>query len=409
MVSYSYFPAGQVSNVTSVAGTFSYFYDEAERISQIESSNDTFTYSYNPCNGLVSNVAYTISTNLDVAYTYDDLDRVTKIIWDKSKGEGGPFRELEYEYNSVGMITSVVQSEYFQLSSRTAYTYDELDRLTGEKRLNSSSETLYEIGYSYDEVGNRTQKTQNGVTVSYSYSNGCNRLTGWTATSTNDFADLRKIDIFGYSSETIGINSALGQLYVSNSVSGSSATPSVSGINFEYSAFSVVAGTQQLVAAIGDVAGNVEYATNTVVVTIVTNADYEYNSASCITNIKYAGTGGYTNESYISWNSQYQITSVSTNGALTEVYQYDGLGRRTRIVTGATTNYLVYDGIHVVAEVNTAGQLQKSYTLGSGGRQHSDHDHWLWHSHNEYLLLRERSFRLGSHGSEHIWRHCGRI
>jgi hypothetical protein len=42
----------------------------------------------------------------------------------------------------------------------------------------------------FDEVGNRTVKTNGGTTVSYTYSNGCNRLTGWSATSTNGFTGV---------------------------------------------------------------------------------------------------------------------------------------------------------------------------------------------------------------------------
>jgi RHS repeat-associated protein len=49
---------------------------------------------------------------------------------------------------------------------------------------------------------------------------------------------------------------------------------------------------------------------------------------------------------------------------MVESYGYDALGRRVYVAQGSTTNWLVYNGIHVVAEVNASGQLQKSYTWG---------------------------------------------
>jgi RHS repeat-associated protein len=42
------------------------------------------------------------------------------------------------------------------------------------------------------------------------------------------------------------------------------------------------------------------------------------------------------------------------------------LGRRVSIADGTTTNYLVYSGTHVVAEVDVAGNVKKSYTHGPG-------------------------------------------
>ena len=206
--------------------------------------------------------------------------------------------------------------------------------------------------------------------MSYQYSNGCNRMLGWTAVSTNDFEDLRSVDVTGFSSETIGTNPTLGQLYVSNSVGGSALAPSVFGADFTLASCLLPFGTSSLVAAIGDVAGNVGYATSTVVLQIVTNGSYSYSQAGCITNIAYSGPGVGETIS-LSWNGLYQLTGLSTNGTPAEQNAYDPLGRRAwcsvRSPSGSMeTNYFVYDGPHVVADLDGTGGLVRTYTYGPG-------------------------------------------
>ncbi len=226
-----------------------------------------------------------------------------------------------------------------------------------------------DVSYSYDAVGNRLSKTVDGITVNYNHPYGTsgNRLSSWTATSTNNFESLRTISVAGHSSEEIGTNDMFGVLWVSNTVA---VTPDVDGTNFSVNSFVVGSGTQEIVAAIRDEAGNVGYATNTITTRIVTNAAYSYSDAGCLTNITYTGISYPKTTTSLKWNSQYQLTSVSTNGALVESYQYDSSGRRTCSVRSqsgiSTTNYYIYDGIQCVADTDSSGNLLRSYTWGPG-------------------------------------------
>jgi RHS repeat-associated protein len=129
-------------------------------------------------------------------------------------------------------------------------------------------------------------------------------------------------------------------------------------------------GTQQLVAAIRDFAGNTTYKTNTVQLSILTNGVYSYNTAGCVTNIRYSGAAS-TRNTGLTWDGKYKLTSITTNGALAENEKYDAVGRRVFCSNRAQgdsfeTNYFVYDGPHVVAEVNATGALQRAYVYGPG-------------------------------------------
>ena len=266
-----------------------------------------------------------------------------------------------YQYNAASMITNIL----LESGTNLAYSYDELDRVVSETSVSSVTSV---VAYSYDEVGNRLTKTKDdGTTVSYQYANGCNRLTGWTAASTNDFATCLASEISGSVSEIIGTNSGLGQCYVSNSLTGVSAIPSISGTNFSLAAslLPLAAGYNQIVAAIGDAAGNAGYATNTVLIQVITNASYGFSAAGCITNITYSGPG-VSETLGLTWNSQYQLAEMTTNGVSAERYGFDPFGRRVWTAQGTTTNFHVYDGVHCIADLNATGGLIRTYTFGPG-------------------------------------------
>jgi len=247
--------------------------------------------------------------------------------------------------------------------------YDSLDRLTREKHVDVYGQIASDEKYEFDLAGNRTKKTvldSTGnplVTVGYTLGTG-NRLASWTVAETNLMACF---PVAGYASETIGANDRFGALWVSNAVPGGmSVKPVLSGTNFLVDQMVVSMGTQTIVAAIRDVAGNTSYVTNTVIPTVVTNGAYQYNTAGCLTNIQYKGKD-YSQSLGLTWNGQYQLTAATTNGAVAERYGYDAAGRRLWVWDGtAGTNWFVYDGNQVVADLNSTGGLVRSYVWGTG-------------------------------------------
>ena len=212
----------------------------------------------------------------------------------------------------------------------------------------------------YNFAGNRQTKTSTDYTVNYTLSSG-NRLSQWAATSTNDFTALRTLRVEGNSSEAIGTDNRWGQLYVSNSIA---ITPEISGTNFWIDSFITGMGTQKVVAAIRDEAGNMGYATNEVFLTVVTNGAYQYSAAGCVTNIAYTGTQ-YAETKALGWNAQYQLVSVSSVCSVVS-YSYDVLGRRTSRAEGTNVEHYVCDGNQVVADLDENGNLLRSYVWGAG-------------------------------------------
>ena len=359
-VNYAYDLAGNVTNssvnLQSAVINRKYTYDKAERLTNMVAvagtSTQRFTYAYNADNGMVSVVS---NKNLRAEYQYDIMDRITSIDW-KNAG-GATILAFDYQYNAAGMITNRVLTRGSG-SVTTGYGYDDLDRLTSETE-NQQSEIITRQ-YSYDLAGNRLTKTGGDFPVNYSLGIG-NRLASWDATSTNDFASFRTLEVRGCSSEPIGTDSRWGQLYVSNSVA---VTPDINGTNFSIAAFTVGMGAQKVVAAIRDQAGNMGYATNEIFLTVVTNGAYQYNVAGCVTNIAYTGAD-YAHSVSLGWNSQYQLTSAGVDTNLVQ-YSYDVASRRISRTEGTNVEQYVYDGTQVIADLDGNGNVLRTYTWGLG-------------------------------------------
>ncbi|MES9943254.1 MAG: RHS repeat-associated core domain-containing protein [Candidatus Thiodiazotropha sp. 6PLUC1] len=73
-----------------------------------------------------------------------------------------------YGHDPVGNITD--WQDLLQTARDQSFSYDELDRLT------SATGAYGDLGYGYDAVGNRLNKTEDGVSETYNYETGSHRL-----------------------------------------------------------------------------------------------------------------------------------------------------------------------------------------------------------------------------------------
>lgn len=90
---------------------------------------------------------------------------------------------------------------------------------------------------------------------------------------------------------------------------------------------------------------------------------YTHDIAGNVTRIE--RTGRPTLD--LTWNSQYQLVSVATNGVFAEGYEYDALCRRVSTTTLEGTTRHVYDEKwQVIADLDEDGDVVASYTWGDG-------------------------------------------
>ena len=93
------------------------------------------------------------------------------------------------------------------------------------------------------------------------------------------------------------------------------------------------------------------------------SGSYAYDAAGNVTRIERDGKPTLD----LTWNSQYQLVSVSTNGAFAESYTYDALSRRVSTTTLEGTTRHIYDNNwQVIADIDEQGSVIASYTWGEG-------------------------------------------
>ena len=210
----------QTRHISQTTYTFSYQYDVANRTTKLTyPDNMQILYSYDDLNRLteikryvdgsndeilLDNVQYNTDNlltqfdygnDLQATFTYDSRDRSSAI--DIKNGETS-FLDLDYSHDNSSNITQLVNgwrdTSSTWHSETESYSYDGLDRLT------SASCTSWSHTYSYDKVGNRSGKdsvtytvnTVNEVTAlsdgtSFTYDDNGNRTQKTKGTDTWDY------------------------------------------------------------------------------------------------------------------------------------------------------------------------------------------------------------------------------
>ena len=94
-----------------------------------------------------------------------------------------------------------------------------------------------------------------------------------------------------------------------------------------------------------------------------TGGAYTHDVAGNVTRIERDGRPTLD----LTWNSQYQLVSVATNGVFAESYEYDALGRRVATANmEGSTRHVYDDNWQVVADLDEQENVIASYTWGEG-------------------------------------------
>jgi len=177
VVAYEYDNAGRRTQMTDPdSGETTYSYDNANRLTSLTNpNNETTSWTYNAA-ALVTQ--RTNANSAETLYTYNAANWITDVT--NQQSDETLLGSFEYLYDDVGNRTqvseSVLKTDNQNYDDATIYyTYDDLYRLTEEKRTTSN---FYWYVYEYDDAGNRTkltEKDQQGDptgTTNYSYDAG---------------------------------------------------------------------------------------------------------------------------------------------------------------------------------------------------------------------------------------------
>ena len=283
-------------------------YDQMGLLVQRQSSNGALvTYAYDVLGNRTNMTDYTGTT----FYQYDDLNRLTAVIYSKDNILGNADDlVLSYEYDLAGNETAIV----YPGGERIQYTYDNAGRISTAD--NVTRTLLFQ--YTYNPVtGQLTKLTRpNGIETDYSY-DGMGRLTNILHQTTSGGVLVAQ---YGYTLDAVGKTTL-----VTIKLQG--------GTRLEQYGFDYF-----------DRLTNAVYADNGVISANSLNVSYTYdgngNRLAMTTKTNNAVT---EIRSYTYGNENRLLTVTNQSGALIASYAYDPAGNRIQKVTTNNTAFYTYD------------------------------------------------------------------
>jgi RHS repeat-associated protein len=211
-ISFTYTPTGKRATMTDPSGSTTYTYDNRDRLKIKATPEGALNYTFDAHSNLKT-ITSSNSNGASVAYGYDVLNRLSTVADNRLQAQGATAFTTTYNYDPESNLLSytvpngVVTTNTFDPLNRLAttgsakgsalstyayarfaagnvnsvtelngrlvtYGYDNIYRLTSEAITSDPSGNNGTIGYQFDQVGNRLQRTSTLAAVpaaSYSY------------------------------------------------------------------------------------------------------------------------------------------------------------------------------------------------------------------------------------------------
>jgi RHS repeat-associated protein len=159
-ITYTYDDAGNCIALKTVSGTTSYSYDGLNRLISVTASDGSnTTYTYDKA-GNRTGIVY--PNKILTEYIYDNMNRLIQMVNKKSGGE--VISSYQYTLGPSGNRTKVIENT----GRVVEYIYDDTYKLLKENIIDFLAGNRY-INYSYDAVGNRLTRDDNGTITVYKW------------------------------------------------------------------------------------------------------------------------------------------------------------------------------------------------------------------------------------------------
>ena len=347
-VGYSYTPTGQRQQMVDGTGVTGYQYDQRDRLKYkllnwSQGPAVALYYQYD-ANGAVTNLASSTVNGATNVYSYDILGRLTNVL-------GGGMLAASYGYDAVGNL----QTMRYANGVTNLYQYDRLNRLTNEV-WKVTSTSVASFAYALGATGNRTNLTDNF--------NGTTRSYAWTYDPlyrlTNE--NISVLGNVGYGYDIVGnrtnrsstISGLTNQVYTFNtndwlnidSYDANGNTTGSGGKTYSYDAMNRLTNVNNTIFIAYD--GNGNRVSKTVGSTTTFYLLDDRNPSG-----------------YVQVLEEWTVTSSATN--LAKVYNY-GSDLISQRVPNTSTNYFIYDGHGSTrALTDNAGNVANVFTYDGYG------------------------------------------
>jgi RHS repeat-associated protein len=294
------------------------------------------------------------------SYTYDNLGRVLTV------NAPGTQPDLTYAYDNFGRVTLVAQTDH-----TLSYVYDALGRLISETTQITQTTTptsqTRTVAYEYDVAGRRTKLTwpgSNALHVTYTY-NTAGDLTsikenGVTALATFTYDNAGRRTTLTRSNG--GVTS-----YAYNTASWlTDLANNPAPANSSFNNFTTLAyNPAGQIATRTRTNANFAYTPpGTFSDAYVSNGLNQYTTVAGL-NLNHDTRGNIANDAAKTYTYDFSNRLTSASGSPTADLSYDPIGRLYQVAAGSTVRF-VYDGVDVIAEVDTSGVVLRRYVHGAG-------------------------------------------
>lgn len=337
----TYLLGNLVSSETRFDGSaVSYSYDSNANIASVDYPGEALAFTHD-VDGLLtsaSNTAGVVSNEYDSATGW--------LV--SSHGADGSL--VSYGYHPGGGVASITSS--------AGVVSNTLDIAGRKGKLFMPSGT---VGFGYCPWNGKLAvvTNANGTTTSYAY-DVMDRITNitWSA------ADGSRIGGFLYVYDAVGRIVLRAHDIGTNTFNRSYVYDAMDRLAFDGNVSYAYDAADNRIAKSGDEGGDVSYTLGTGNrLQSWTGGSYTYNDAGCVTHIERADKPTLD----LTWDSQYQLISVTTNGVFAEGYAYDALGRRVATTTLRGIVRHIYDSNwQCIADVDANGNVLCSYVWGDG-------------------------------------------
>jgi RHS repeat-associated protein len=406
--SFAYDGADRLTSVTNADNkTTSYSYNLMSRLtSQTDALNRTTNYEYDDFNRLVKTIypaATTGTARLETRLEYNLVGKVKKQIdtagretvydYDTSnrliKVTDPALQITQYEYNARSQTTAVVDA----LNQRYEFAYDALGHVTQVTRGSLS------MSYGYDAVGNRTTRTDyNNATTNYAYNN-LNRVTTVTypdtstvsysydqlsrlasATNANGTVSFSYDNRGRLSNTTDVFNQTVGYGYDANSNRTSLSLGQTTSATYQYDALN------RLTQITDSANANVGYAydaTNKPTSRSLPNgatATYQYDGLDRLTRL---------------------TDATSTTTVADAQYQYNTASQITQVLEPTQTHNFTYDAADRLTAVQNPTQTVESYTYDAVGNRTASHQStsYSYQPFNRVVTIGSNTYTYDNNGN----------
>jgi RHS repeat-associated protein len=331
-------------------------FDTGGRLSMIGDGTNSATYSYLANSPLVEQIAFKQngSNRMTTTKSFDMLNRLTSIV---SRTNSVAVSSFGYAYNAANQRTLVTNAD----SSVWNFGYDSLGQVTSGRKYWGDSAPVagQQFGYSFDDIGNRTQTQAGGNELGLGL-----RTANYSANNLNQYESRTvpgSVDIIGSAtgSAIVTVNdtrtSRRGDYFRAEVGIENGTAPAFASIT----AKAVVGGATNLLST---VTGNTFLPQNP--------ESFSYDADGNLTQ-----DGRWT----YSWNAENRLINMTSLGStptaskfkLDFVYDYSGRRLQKLVSTNsgagyvaAYTNRFVYDGWNLQAILNPQSSVIQSFLWG---------------------------------------------